>query len=64
MGVTVIWVLLHFVVEVKVIIVTHGHPTPPGRETTPLGDNGGEKVALTVADNEKYTHRVHVSTHV
>lgn len=45
-------------VEVKVIIVTHG-------ETAPLGDNG-EKVWITVADNEKYTHMcalMYKSTH-
>lgn len=43
-GVTVIWVLLLFMVEVKVIIVTHGNPRPSGTETAPQGDSGEKKV--------------------
>lgn len=64
--VTVIWALLLFMVEVKVIIVTHGNPRPTGRETAPQGDSGekglacsastGCAFALAVADRNRYTH--------
>lgn len=40
-------------VEVKVIIVTHGNPRPPGRETAPKGDAGEKGLAcgtLAVTD--------------
>ena len=43
--VTVIWVLLLFMVEVKVIIVTHGNPRHTGWETALKGDAGEKGLA-------------------
>lgn len=41
----VIWVLLLFMVEVKVIIVTHGNPRHTGGKTAPQGDSGEKGLA-------------------
>lgn len=53
-------------VEVKVIIVTHGNPRPTGRETAPQGDSGekglacsastGYALALAVTETDAHTH--------